>query len=73
MRQAREKRRVTPARVMASLHREELAVHGMVAWSTTVLIAGILGSSSTVYHPTFLSRNQLRTRAPCSPSHRGVT
>src|SRR5262244_2193586 len=38
----------------------------LCAWSNTVLIAGILGSSSTAYQPAFLVSNQWRTRSPCA-------
>src|SRR5215468_10720727 len=38
----------------------------LCAWSNTVLIAGICGSSSTAYQPAFLSSNQWRTRSPWS-------
>src|SRR5882762_7513063 len=44
----------------------------LCAWSTTVLIAGICGSSSTAYQPAFLSSNQWRTRSPLVFSHRLV-
>ena len=40
MRQAREKRRLAPARVMEALHREELPVHGIVGLVHNELIMG---------------------------------
>ena len=67
MRQARQKRRLAPTRMMEAFHVEQACGPWRCAPDpAAVLIAGIFGSSSTAYQPDFLSSIQLRTRSPCS-------
>jgi len=71
VRQAREKSRLTPARVMESLHREELAVHGIVGLVQNRAHRRHLGVFEHRIPPSLLLPEPVANALAMLSSHRG--